>query len=79
LDALKFFAREEGLIFALESAHGGAAAIKLAREIGEGGCVVLNMSGRGDKDIFISAAALDGSAWRSFLRSQSDEEVLRTP
>jgi len=79
LDALKFFAREEGLIFAMESAHGGAAAIEMAREIGAGGCVVLNMSGRGDKDIFISAAALDGAAWRTFLRSQGDEEAMRTP
>jgi tryptophan synthase beta chain len=71
LDALKFFARTEGLIFAMESAHGGAAAITLARELGPGRTVVVNMSGRGDKDIFISAAALDGPAWREFLRQES--------
>ncbi len=72
LDALKFFAREEGLIFAMESAHAGAAAIVLARDLGPGKTVVVNMSGRGDKDIFISAAALDGLSWRSFLREESD-------
>ena len=70
LEALKFFAIEEGLIFAMESAHAGAAAIVLARDLGTGKNVVVNMSGRGDKDIFISAAALDGPAWKSFLREQ---------
>lgn len=71
LRALKFFATEEGLVFAMESAHAGAAAIALSRELGAGKTVVVNMSGRGDKDIFISAAALDGPAWRTFLREQS--------
>ena len=72
LDALGFFAREEGLIFAMESAHAGAAAIVIARDLGPGKTVVVNMSGRGDKDIFISAAALDGPAWRSFLKEESE-------
>jgi tryptophan synthase beta chain len=74
LDALKFFAREEGLIFAMESAHAGAAAIVLARNLGPGKTVVVNMSGRGDKDIFISAAALDGMSWRSFLKEESEQD-----
>jgi len=70
LKALKFFAVEEGLVFAMESAHAGAAAIALSRELGAGKTVVVNMSGRGDKDIFISASALDGPAWKTFLREQ---------
>ena len=74
LDALKFFAREEGLVFAMESAHAGAAAIVLARDLGPGKNIVVNMSGRGDKDIFISAAALDGPAWRIFLKDESERE-----
>ena len=74
LDALKFFAREEGLIFAMESAHAGAASIVLARDLGPGKTVVVNMSGRGDKDIFISAAALDGLSWRSYLKDESERE-----
>lgn len=77
LDALRFFAREEGLIFAMESAHAGAAAIVLARDLGPGKTIVVNMSGRGDKDIFISAPALDGASWRTFLHDESiREEVL---
>lgn len=77
LDAMKFFARKEGLIFALESAHAGAATIALARELGLGKTVVVNMSGRGDKDLFISAAALDETAWKLFLSEESkrDETV----
>ncbi len=71
LEALKFFARTEGLIFAMESAHAGAAAMKLARQMKKDQNLIINMSGRGDKDIFISAAALDGENWRDFLRSES--------
>jgi tryptophan synthase beta chain len=74
LDALKFFAREEGLIFAMESAHAAAAAVVLSRDLGPGKTVVVNMSGRGDKDIFISAAALDGPSWRRFLKDESERE-----
>jgi tryptophan synthase beta chain len=73
LEALKFFAAREGIIFAMESAHAGAAAMKLARELGPGKNLVINMSGRGDKDLFISAAALDGVNWKAFL----DEEAGR--
>jgi len=74
LEALRFFAIEEGLVFAMESAHAGSAAIVLARNLGAGKTVVVNMSGRGDKDIFISAAALDGPAWKTFLREQGRPE-----
>ena len=74
LAALKFFAREEALVFAMESAHAGAAALTLARDLGPGKSLVVNMSGRGDKDLFISAAALDGPAWRSFLKKESERE-----
>ena len=71
LEALKFFARTEGIVFAMESAHAGAAAIRLAPELGKGKTIVVNMSGRGDKDIFISAAALDGNNWKQFLEDEA--------
>lgn len=71
LSALKFFAETEGVIFAMESAHAGAAAIELAKELGPGKNLVVNMSGRGDKDIFISAAALDGKNWKAFLEEEA--------
>ena len=70
LDALQFFARHEGVIFALESAHGGAQALKLAKELGPGKNLVVNMSGRGDKDIFITAKALTPGVWKKFMEDE---------
>jgi len=77
LEAFKFFAVNEGLIFAMESAHAGAAAIRLAKEMGPGRNIIVNMSGRGDKDIFISAAALDSKNWREFLIEESGRIDVR--
>ena len=51
LDALGYLARTEGIIPALETAHAVAAARDLARELGPGGLLMVNVSGRGDKDI----------------------------
>lgn len=70
LEAVRFFARTEGVIFALESAHAGARAITLAKELGKGKALVVNMSGRGDKDIFISAKALNPEPWIKFLKDE---------
>ena len=67
LEALQFFARNEGVVFALESAHGAAEAIRMARELPPEKAIVVNMSGRGDKDLFITARELDGERWREFL------------
>jgi tryptophan synthase beta chain len=69
--ALDFFARQEGLIFALESAHAAAAAMRLAPALPGDQALVINMSGRGDKDLFILAPALDGEAWGEFLRQEA--------
>ncbi|MCD6121784.1 MAG: tryptophan synthase subunit beta [Spirochaetales bacterium] len=73
LDALKTFAENEGIIFALESAHAGAAALKLAAQLPKGNAVVVNMSGRGDKDLFILADILDRENWRSFLKKEAEK------
>ena len=51
LETFQWFARTEGIIPALESAHAISAARRLARELGPGGLVVVNVSGRGDKDV----------------------------
>ncbi|RKX79438.1 MAG: tryptophan synthase subunit beta, partial [Spirochaetes bacterium] len=73
LDALKTFAENEGIIFALESAHAGAAALKLAAQLPKGNAVVVNMSGRCDKDLFILADILDRENWRSFLKKEAEK------
>ena len=72
LDAVGFFARTEGLLFALESAHAAAAAIRMARERPTSETLVINMSGRGDKDLFILAEAMDARTWGEFLGSESE-------
>ncbi len=51
LDAFQYLARLEGIIPALESAHAVAAARKLARKLGPKGLLLVNVSGRGDKDV----------------------------
>ena len=51
LDALTWLARLEGIIPALETAHAVHAARGLARELGPGGLLIVNISGRGDKDV----------------------------
>jgi tryptophan synthase beta chain len=70
--ALDFFARQEGLLFALESAHAAAAAMRLAPALPAERALVINMSGRGDKDLFILAPVLDGAAWGEFLRREAE-------
>lgn len=57
LEAFKTLCRTEGIITALESAHAIAQAIKLAPTLPKDAIVVVNNSGRGDKDIFTIADA----------------------
>ncbi|HEY8965854.1 MAG TPA: pyridoxal-phosphate dependent enzyme, partial [Candidatus Methylacidiphilales bacterium] len=51
LAAFKFLAETEGIIPALESSHAIAHALKIAGALGEGKILVVNVSGRGDKDV----------------------------
>ncbi len=58
LDAFQKLSRLEGIIPALESAHAVAEAIKLAPTMRADQTILVNLSGRGDKDIFSVADAL---------------------
>jgi len=51
LDAFKLLAELEGILPAIESAHALARLPEICREVGKDGIVVLNLSGRGDKDV----------------------------
>ena len=51
LEAFKLLCRTEGIIPALESAHALAGAIKMAPELGPDKIILVNLSGRGDKDM----------------------------
>ena len=50
VDAFEYLSRMEGIIPAVESAHAVAHAMKLAPTMGKNGLMVINISGRGDKD-----------------------------
>ncbi|MGI2191296.1 tryptophan synthase subunit beta [Shewanella baltica] len=60
LEAFQQLARCEGIIPALESAHAIAYAVKMAREYTKETILVVNLSGRGDKDIFTVSDILNG-------------------
>nr|WP_091385940.1 tryptophan synthase subunit beta [Microbulbifer marinus] len=59
LDAFRQLTRTEGILPALESSHAVAYALKLAATMKPEQNIVVNLSGRGDKDIF-TVAAIDG-------------------
>ena len=51
LEGFKLLARTEGIIPALESAHAVIKAVEIAKELGKDAIIVINLSGRGDKDM----------------------------
>ncbi|WP_328611952.1 tryptophan synthase subunit beta [Amycolatopsis sp. NBC_00345] len=55
MDAFRLLSRTEGIIPAIESAHALAGALVLGRELGPDGLILVNLSGRGDKDMDTAA------------------------
>ncbi|WP_375490319.1 tryptophan synthase subunit beta [uncultured Jatrophihabitans sp.] len=55
MDAFSLLCREEGIIPAIESAHALAGAMHLGRELGPDAIILVNLSGRGDKDVETAA------------------------
>jgi tryptophan synthase beta chain len=51
IEAFEILSRTEGIIPALESAHAIAFALSLAKKMGKGKWILVNLSGRGDKDL----------------------------
>jgi tryptophan synthase beta chain len=71
LEAFGILASEEGIIPALESTHAIAYTLKLAAKLPKDKSIVVNLSGRGDKDIFIVAQALEDKGWEEFIKSKA--------
>lgn len=61
LAAFHLLSELEGIIPALESAHAVACAVEVARTMPKGSSVIVNLSGRGDKDV-AQVAEMEGSA-----------------
>jgi tryptophan synthase beta chain len=55
MDAMLLLARTEGIIPAIETSHALAGALKLAKELPDGSSILINLSGRGDKDMETAA------------------------
>jgi len=70
LQAVQRLARTEGIIPALESAHAVAHAIKLAPTLPKNTIIVVNVSGRGDKDLFILTKAFKDKKFYEFMKKE---------
>ena len=73
IEALKLTMTQEGIIPALESAHAFAGAFREAPKMSKDQIIIINQSGRGDKDIFTVAEAIGDPKWRQFIRSKAGE------
>jgi tryptophan synthase beta chain len=71
--ALKLTMVKEGIIPALESAHAFAQAFKEAPLLSGEDAIIINQSGRGDKDIFTVAEAVDDPGWKEFIIEKAKE------
>ncbi len=73
VEALALTIRAEGVIPALESAHAFVQAFKEAPTLTPDDIIVINQSGRGDKDIFTIADAFGDPKWQQFIRDKAEK------
>lgn len=73
LEAFSLTLKKEGLIPALESSHAFAQAFKEAPDLKEDDIIIINQSGRGDKDIFTVAEAFSDRQWIKFIKNKAEK------
>ncbi|MDY7030532.1 MAG: tryptophan synthase subunit beta [Thermodesulfobacteriota bacterium] len=73
VEAMSLTIKKEGVIPALESAHAFAGAFREAPALSKEDIILINQSGRGDKDIFTVADAFSDPKWREFIRNKAEE------
>ncbi len=73
LDAMKMIAKYEGIILALESSHSLAWAIEKAKGLSNEEIILVNGSGRGEKDLFITMKHLQPESLQFFMEKQISE------
>lgn len=71
VETFRLLANTEGILAALESCHALVEAIKLAPSLAKEKIIVVNVSGRADKDIFIIAEVLKDEEWKKFIREKA--------
>ena len=67
LDALQLLAKKEGIILALESIHAFAYALKLAPTLDKDKVIIVNGSGRGEKDLFITMKHFQEDSLKEYI------------
>ena len=55
MEAFSLLCKTEGIIPAIETAHALAGAMKIGKELGPDSILLINLSGRGDKDVHTAA------------------------
>lgn len=78
IDALKLIMTKEGLVPALESTHAFAGAFREIEQTTDQEIVIINMSGRGDKDIFNIAEGLQDDEWTAFIARKNEQYANAT-
>lgn len=73
MEALDLTMKLEGIIPALESTHAFVQAYKEASQLSKDDAVIINQSGRGDKDIFTIAHAYNDPSWKEFIIARAAE------
>ena len=73
VEAFSLILKKEGLVPALESAHAFVQAFKEAPNMSREDIILINQSGRGDKDIFTVADALGDPKWQEFIKTKAKE------
>ena len=73
IDAMSLTVQREGLIPALESSHAFAQAFKEVGDMDPDDSIIINQSGRADKDIFTVADALKDPKWEAFIIAKAKE------
>ncbi|MBI3366274.1 tryptophan synthase subunit beta [Candidatus Roizmanbacteria bacterium] len=75
LNAVQTLSKLEGIIPALESAHAVAHVVKIAPKLAKNKVVVVNLSGRGDKDIFILTKEFKDKKFYEFMKNLINEKL----
>ncbi len=73
MQALDLTMKKEGIIPALESSHAFAGAFKEVGNLSVDDAIIINQSGRGDKDIFTIAHAFEDPSWEKFIIDRGNE------
>ncbi|HEY4387245.1 MAG TPA: tryptophan synthase subunit beta [Ktedonobacteraceae bacterium] len=71
INALQLVMTREGIVPALESTHAFAGAFREIQQCSKDDSIIINLSGRGDKDIFTIAEGLQDEGWKAFIQRKN--------